>query len=97
MARMLTGLGGREQRLRVVEMADGAATADEHVERRLLAVLGVLAGLVPVVGVGVRGKQPETGPAAHLGKGADALRRRLGHHRQVDPLRQVRRRAVERV
>jgi hypothetical protein len=78
-------------------VTDRVTVALEHVEDRQLLAGLVLAVIVVVVVVVAGRDQSQVPPAAIAGEGADPVGVRLGDDGEVDPLREVRRRAVERV
>src|SRR5215510_12370060 len=97
-ARVLAGVGRREEELRSPEVADRVALTAEHVQHReLLGAVGRLAVVVAVVGVAGRREQSQPAPSARVRMGEDA--RQLGPRddHDVDPLAGVLDDAVERV
>jgi hypothetical protein len=69
--------------------------AGEHVQRRHLCTLGILAMIVGIVAVRGRRQEPKAAPASFLGEGLDAGDGRFGDHHQARPLVYVLRLAVE--
>ena len=76
-------------------MVNGAAALDEDVHHRVLALLLVLREVVLVVGILVRGENPDLVPSAGLREFHDPLDRRLGHDHEVRALGHVRGAGVE--